>query len=279
MWWNPAALSKFQTNAGRRASSTSSRRRSSSATTARCRRPISRSAATAATPAATTRARTCTSSVPINPQWSFGLGVNAPFGLKTEYDDGWLGRYQALKSEIKTINVNPALSWQVTPNFAHRRRRRTSSSIKATFTSNVNYSRRAAPGRAGTAAGMGPLPAATVQRHRGPDARARLEVQTVTGDDARGAGTSACLGRRRRNIASARAIAPTIKYNVAGNVDFDNPPALPAVHAGRAGAGRRPASGAGQREAAATTAASRRTSSSRRSPTSRSSTSSTRSGT
>ena len=40
----------------------------------------------------------------------FGLGVNAPFGLKTDYDDGWIGRYQALKSQIKTINVNPALS-------------------------------------------------------------------------------------------------------------------------------------------------------------------------
>ena len=47
-------------------------------------------------------------SVPINPQWTFGLGVNAPFGLTTEYDDGWLGRYQSLKSQIKTINVNPA---------------------------------------------------------------------------------------------------------------------------------------------------------------------------
>ena len=78
---NPAALSKFHDDAGRRRASTSSRRRSSSATTARCRRPTSRSAATAATPAATTSCRTSTSSVPINPQWAFGLGVNAPFGL------------------------------------------------------------------------------------------------------------------------------------------------------------------------------------------------------
>ena len=28
--------------------------------------------------------------VPINRQWSFGLGVNAPFGLKTEYDSDWI---------------------------------------------------------------------------------------------------------------------------------------------------------------------------------------------
>ena len=42
----------------------------------------------------------------------FGLGVNAPFGLATEYDDDWVGRYHALKSEVKTININPSLSFK-----------------------------------------------------------------------------------------------------------------------------------------------------------------------
>lgn len=42
----------------------------------------------------------------------FGVGVNAPFGLKTEYDDNWLGRFQGVKSELKTININPALSFK-----------------------------------------------------------------------------------------------------------------------------------------------------------------------
>ena len=41
-----------------------------------------------------------------------GIGVNAPFGLKTEYDDGWVGRYQALKSELKTININPSIAFK-----------------------------------------------------------------------------------------------------------------------------------------------------------------------
>jgi len=39
-----------------------------------------------------------------------GIGVNAPFGLKTEYSKGWVGRYQAIKSELKTININPSIS-------------------------------------------------------------------------------------------------------------------------------------------------------------------------
>ncbi len=42
-----------------------------------------------------------------------GVGVNAPFGLKTEYDPTWIGRFQAVKSEFKTININPALAFKV----------------------------------------------------------------------------------------------------------------------------------------------------------------------
>lgn len=48
---------------------------------------------------------------------TFGIGVNVPFGLKLDYASDWIGRYQALKSEIQTINVNPALSWQIAENF------------------------------------------------------------------------------------------------------------------------------------------------------------------
>lgn len=49
----------------------------------------------------------------IVPSVKLGLGINAPFGLKTEYDNGWLGRFQAIKSEVKTINFNPAVAFKV----------------------------------------------------------------------------------------------------------------------------------------------------------------------
>ena len=51
--------------------------------------------------------------VEINPAMRFGLGINVPFGLKTEYDPSWVGRYQAVTSKIETINVNPSLSYTV----------------------------------------------------------------------------------------------------------------------------------------------------------------------
>jgi long-chain fatty acid transport protein len=37
-----------------------------------------------------------------------GLGVDAPFGLRTSWDPGWVGRYNAVVSDPKSVNVNRA---------------------------------------------------------------------------------------------------------------------------------------------------------------------------
>lgn len=42
-----------------------------------------------------------------------GFGISVPFGLATEYDSNWVGRAQAIKSEIKTINFNPSVAYRV----------------------------------------------------------------------------------------------------------------------------------------------------------------------
>ena len=52
-------------------------------------------------------------SLPLASNVSAGVGIYAPFGLKTEYDAGWVGRFQALKSEINTVNVNPSVAWKI----------------------------------------------------------------------------------------------------------------------------------------------------------------------
>jgi long-chain fatty acid transport protein len=49
----------------------------------------------------------------INPRLRFGVALNVPFGLKTEYDNGWRGQLVALKSEIKTININPSIAYKL----------------------------------------------------------------------------------------------------------------------------------------------------------------------
>ena len=48
-------------------------------------------------------------------RFSAGLGVFSPFGLGTEWNENWEGRYIATSSDLKTFNINPVLCWQVRP--------------------------------------------------------------------------------------------------------------------------------------------------------------------
>ncbi|MEZ5541611.1 MAG: OmpP1/FadL family transporter [Pseudomonadota bacterium] len=49
----------------------------------------------------------------LNERWNFGISVNVPFGLKTEYGTGWVGRYSSTEGDITTVNLNPTLSYKV----------------------------------------------------------------------------------------------------------------------------------------------------------------------
>ncbi|WP_447788979.1 MULTISPECIES: OmpP1/FadL family transporter [Pseudomonas] len=48
---------------------------------------------------------------PIDDHWAFGFGVYAPFGLVTDYESGFAGRYFGSKSEVKVITLQPTVSY------------------------------------------------------------------------------------------------------------------------------------------------------------------------
>lgn len=48
----------------------------------------------------------------------FGLGVTAPFGLRTEQPRDWVGRYHATESALKTININPVVAYAISDRLA-----------------------------------------------------------------------------------------------------------------------------------------------------------------
>ncbi|MBO7244561.1 MAG: transporter [Alphaproteobacteria bacterium] len=54
----------------------------------------------------------------MNDRMTFGIGAYVPYGLATDYDDGWFGETHAGLSEVSAVNVSPALSYQVTDTFA-----------------------------------------------------------------------------------------------------------------------------------------------------------------
>lgn len=56
---------------------------------------------------------------PLGPIWKVAVGLNAPFGLTTEWEnpDRFSGRFFSTKAALRVVDLNPALGWQVTPDF------------------------------------------------------------------------------------------------------------------------------------------------------------------
>jgi len=54
----------------------------------------------------------------LNERARVGVGMYAPFGLGLGYPDGWEGRYHATDTDLKTLNVSAAFSYQATPGVA-----------------------------------------------------------------------------------------------------------------------------------------------------------------
>ncbi|HEY2969558.1 MAG TPA: outer membrane protein transport protein [Casimicrobiaceae bacterium] len=160
--------------------------------------------------------------IPFTDKWSFGLGVNVPFGLETEYDSDWLGRFQAVKSKIETINVNPVLSWEPTKNLtvgggvSWQR-------IKATLTSRVNYAGAFATGVGGLVA-AGQLPAAAAPVLIGSAAGLESGAD-VSGHDSGWGWNVGVLWQANEQTRFGAAYRSKIKYDVGGSVNFSNPTA------------------------------------------------------
>jgi long-chain fatty acid transport protein len=165
-------------------------------------------------------------SMPIGKNMAIGIGVNAPFGLKLEYDEGWMGRFQALDSEIKTTNFNPTLAFRLGPNLSigvgidYQR-------VEAELTNAVNYTAVIAQGLQQLAANNQLNPAAIpglIAANAGLEGHSRVRGD----DDAWGfnIGIMLELGDATRIGLNYRS---KIDYTVSGTVKFTSPVAPTAI--------------------------------------------------
>jgi long-chain fatty acid transport protein len=149
-----------------------------------------------------------------------GVGINAPFGLTLKFDDGWLGRFQARRSEIKTLNINPAVAWQLHPMVtvalgANYQR------LEAELSSAVNYSAVIAQGlqqlvAAGTLTSSQALALTT--------ANAGLQGHTsVRGQDWDWGFNAGAVLQVNADVRIGLAYRSPIIFDVGGNVQFDAP--------------------------------------------------------
>ncbi|MBE0549119.1 MAG: outer membrane protein transport protein [Rubrivivax sp.] len=161
---------------------------------------------------------------PINSQWSAGIGITAPWGLVTEYDEGWVGRFQAIRSSIQTLNVNPGVSWKPARGFAlglglNFQR------MLAEFTNQVNYS--AALLNAAALNGIAPGSAtfnAIAQATPGLESSARIK-----GSDNAWGWNAGLLWDISPDHRVGLHYRSALKYHIKGSAQFTNPvPAAPA---------------------------------------------------
>lgn len=54
----------------------------------------------------------------LSDRFTVGIGINTPFGLATEYDNTWVGRYHAIESDVLTVNINPAIAYKINENLS-----------------------------------------------------------------------------------------------------------------------------------------------------------------
>jgi long-chain fatty acid transport protein len=89
-------------------------------------------------------------SAQLSPEWAIGLSVTSPFGLVTKYDTDFIGRYHALTSTLRTINVAPTISYRPVPWFSIGASLQVQHAY-ARISSGVDY------GAAGALVGLGPF--------------------------------------------------------------------------------------------------------------------------
>lgn len=156
----------------------------------------------------------------LDPRLRLGLGINAPFGLQTSYDPTWMGRFQAIKSSIQTVNLNPSVSYQVNDalsigaGVSYQR-------ITGELSSAVNYS--AAIYGATLAATGNPATAAAAA------GTGKEGVSTVSGNDSSYGYNFGALINFGQQTRVGLAYRSQVKHTLNGTVSFSNVPAALAT--------------------------------------------------
>lgn len=150
----------------------------------------------------------------MTPAIKFGLGVNAPFGLATVYDYDWVGRFHAVKSDMKTLNINPTLAFKLNDKVSLGVGI-DAQYIKAELTNKVNYSGVFAQASKGTLIAPNIEGLATVE---GDDWSWGYNLGALLSPEA---GTRIGINYRSK-----------VKHTLEGTVDFSRPTGLSATQTG-----------------------------------------------
>jgi long-chain fatty acid transport protein len=163
---------------------------------------------------------------PLSDRLSVGVGLSAPFGLATEYDDTWVGRFHAVKSEIETINLNPSIAFKVNDmlslGFGVNYQ-----TIDAELSNKTNYFGAVVQGL--VARGLSPAAAAAAAGAALPTQGSREGLATINGDDDAWGWNIGVMLQLSPSTRLGIAYRSSIEYDIEGSVSFQNRPAALAA--------------------------------------------------
>jgi long-chain fatty acid transport protein len=151
-----------------------------------------------------------------------GIGVNVPFGLATEWDSDWMGRFHGIKSSIKSVNINPTVAWKAVP-WLSLGAGANAQWFDAELTNSVNYS--AVAFGVGGAAALGALAAAGC----GTLAGGCEGVGKVSGSTWSWGWNVGAMLELQTQTRIGLAYRSRLTHHIDGDVSFGNRPALLAA--------------------------------------------------
>jgi long-chain fatty acid transport protein len=154
----------------------------------------------------------------LTPKWFIGVGLNVPFGLKTEYDPTWAGRFYAVESKLETVNVNPSVAYKVNEQVS------LGAGVSwqradATLSNSVNYTGAAVSATCPT---LAPACVAGVLGAVPPGTEGLAKVE---GDDSAWGWNAGALFTIGQNTRIGVTYRSAIDYTISGTVAFGNRPA------------------------------------------------------
>jgi long-chain fatty acid transport protein len=153
-------------------------------------------------------------SAPLGERWRMGVSLSAPFGLETDYDADWVGRYEAIHSELRSVDVGLSLAWQVSDSLAvgasliHQ-------SVEAELSQAIDF---------GALLGASPLLPPGLFTPQSADGRSTLE-----GDDGGWGASVGVLWRMSSGTRVGLAYRSAIEHRLRGDVDYDVPADVAAL--------------------------------------------------
>jgi long-chain fatty acid transport protein len=156
-----------------------------------------------------------------------GVGVNIPFGLETDWDPAWMGRFHATKSKVQALTVSPTVAIQLSDTLSIGGGANWQE-LKADFNSGVAYGGLSYAGTA-QAVAVYPPPVqaaalAAVNAQLGPQGQSLEGAALISGDSKAwgwNAGALLKLGEQAHVGVSYRS---KIEHDITGDVTFEGAP-------------------------------------------------------